>query len=72
MTKPSTETIFQIDMLLSALKLDRQKLADELQIDRTTVSRVLSGSRNNKATREKIADAITQHARKLVLGEASA
>lgn len=62
----------QIDMLLGVLGLDRQKLADELKLDRTTVSRALSGSRNNKATKEKIADAICQHTRKLVLSEVAA
>lgn len=59
----------QIDMLLGVLGLDRQKLADELKLDRTTVSRALSGSRNNQATKQRIADALSQHTRKLVLGE---
>lgn len=69
MTKPTTQNSVQIEMLLGVLGLDRQALADELQLDRTTVSRALSGSRNNKATKEKIADAICRHTRKLVLGE---
>lgn len=68
----TNQNTVQIDMLLGVLGLDRQKLADELQLDRTTVSRALSGSRNNQATKEKIADAISQHTRKLVLGEATA
>lgn len=72
MTKTQNPTTFQIDLLLSVLGLDRQQLADELQLDRSTVSKSLSGSRANDVTKKKIADAIAGHTRKLVLGEATA
>lgn len=59
----------KIELLLLALDTDRQKLADELQVDRTTVSKTLSGTRTAMATKQAIAEALAARARALVLNE---
>ena len=66
----TNQNLQKIELLLLALDTDRQKLADELQLDRTTVSKTLSGTRTARVTREAIADAIATRARALVLSEA--
>lgn len=63
MTKSETRLI---DVVLSAIGTDRQKVADEMGMSRATVSRVLSGERLSEQTLDKVADVVKAKFKTLV------
>lgn len=60
----------KINVILAALEIDKSALAAELDIERTAVSKVLNLTRSNRPTREKIAVALADKLKALILNEA--
>lgn len=55
----------RVNLILTALDLDKQKLADQIGLDRTTVVKVLNGERKTKRVQQKIVVAICQRVENL-------
>lgn len=55
-----TKEQLQTDVVLTALELDKQQIAKRCKLDRSTVSRTLSGERTSEQTLDKIADVVRE------------
>lgn len=56
-----------LDIILTVLETDKQKLADEIGVERTIVSKTLSGVRKNPAVRKKLATALCRKVEALII-----
>jgi len=62
----NTKQQLQIANVLTNLELDRDKIARRLNVDRTTVSRTLSGERAAEGTLNSIAEVVADSFKELV------
>lgn len=62
----NTKEQLQIANVLTNLELDRDKIARRIKVDRTTVSRTLSGERAAESTLNSIAEVVADSFKELV------
>lgn len=64
-TAENTEAL-KINIILTALEVDKSQIAEEINVDRTVVSKVLSGERKTKKVRSQIAEVVCAKVRELI------
>jgi DNA-binding Xre family transcriptional regulator len=62
---------WKVNIILTALDIDKTELAEEIGVDRTNLSRVLSGERRTKRIQKKVVEAICKRIDLLIIGEQS-
>ena len=65
-------TAFKVRVLLATLDTNVSDLAAATGIERTAANKVLTGTRANKAAREKIAEYLGEKVRSLILNQTEA
>lgn len=65
----STKSL-RVNIILTVLDIDKQKLADQIGCDRSVVARVLSGERKTKRVQQKIVGALCQQIENLFVDPA--